>query len=53
MKNDRVIQRIPLKRLGKPEDVANLVGFLASPEAGYITGEVIGVDGGLDIGIGL
>ncbi|MGA1844069.1 MAG: beta-ketoacyl-ACP reductase [bacterium] len=53
MKNDRVIQRIPLKRLGNPEDVANLVWFLASPEASYITGEVIGVDGGLDIGIGL
>ena len=37
---------IPLGRSGTPEDVANLVGFLASEKAGYITGEVICVDGG-------
>ena len=38
---------IPLKRLGKPEDVANVVAFLASEDANYITGQVIQVDGGL------
>ncbi len=37
---------IPLKRLGKPEDVANVVAFLISEEASYLTGQVIHVDGG-------
>ncbi|MDO4317833.1 MAG: 3-oxoacyl-[acyl-carrier-protein] reductase [Lachnospiraceae bacterium] len=39
--------QIPLKRFGKPEDIAAAVAFLASPEAGYITGQVLGVDGGM------
>jgi 3-oxoacyl-[acyl-carrier protein] reductase len=43
-------ERIPLKRFGQPEDVAEVVAFLAGPAAGYITGEVIRVDGGLAIG---
>lgn len=38
---------IPLKRRGKPDDIANLVNYLASKEAEYITGETIRVDGGL------
>ena len=38
---------IPAKRIGKPEDVAAAVAFLASEEASYITGQVLGVDGGL------
>lgn len=38
---------IPLKRIGKPEDVANVVKFLASEEASYITGQVINIDGGM------
>jgi len=38
---------IPLKRMGKPEDVANLCLFLASDDAGYITGQTLNVDGGL------
>lgn len=40
-------KNIPLKRLGDPEDVANLVGFLVSDAANYITGQVINVDGGM------
>ncbi len=39
--------RIPLRRLGSPEDVAGAVAFLASEEAGYITGTVLNVSGGL------
>jgi 3-oxoacyl-[acyl-carrier protein] reductase len=41
--------RIPLGRIGLPEDVAAAVRFLASPEAGYITGQCLHVDGGLVI----
>lgn len=40
-------KNIPLKRLGKPEDVANIVAFLVSEDASYITGQVINVDGGM------
>lgn len=39
--------RIPAGRLGDPEDVAGVVRFLAGPEAGYITGQIIAVDGGM------
>lgn len=42
-----VLNQIPLKRFGKTEDVANLINFLASDEASYITGQVIIVDGGM------
>jgi 3-oxoacyl-[acyl-carrier protein] reductase len=42
-----LLAQIPLKRLGKPEDVAAAVRFLASEEAGYITGHVLSVNGGL------
>ena len=40
-------KNIPLKRLGKAEDVAEVVAFLASDSANYITGQVIHVDGGM------
>lgn len=40
-----MIQRIPLRRLGRPEDIANAFAFLASDEASYITGVVLSVDG--------
>lgn len=40
-------KNIPLKKLGKPEDVANVVAFLASESSDYITGQVIHVDGGM------
>jgi 3-oxoacyl-[acyl-carrier protein] reductase len=41
---------IPLRRLGKPEDVARVAVFLASEDSGYITGQVLTVDGGLSLG---
>ncbi len=44
---DRMKAAIPLKRAGKPEDVAAAVAFLASEEAGYITGHVLSVNGGM------
>ncbi len=40
------LERIPLRRVGKPEDIAGVVAFLASADADYITGETIVVDGG-------
>ncbi len=45
-----VLGQVPLKRFGHPEDVAALVRWLASDEAGYITGAVLPVDGGLGMG---
>jgi 3-oxoacyl-[acyl-carrier protein] reductase len=44
---ESIISSIPLKRIGSPEDVAKVVSFLASSDAGYITGQVISVDGGM------
>jgi 3-oxoacyl-[acyl-carrier protein] reductase len=47
---ERLSSRIPLGRLGQPQDVAAAVVFLASEEAGYITGQVLSVNGGLHMG---
>ena len=47
---EALLASIPLKRLGKPEEIASLAAFLASAEAGYITGVGILVDGGMSAG---
>jgi 3-oxoacyl-[acyl-carrier protein] reductase len=47
---DQIKKRIPLRRLGQPDDIAGAVLFLASDEAAYITGQVLTVDGGLTLG---
>jgi 3-oxoacyl-[acyl-carrier protein] reductase len=41
-----MLAEIPMKRFGKPEEIANAIAFLASPAAAYITGTQITVDGG-------
>jgi 3-oxoacyl-[acyl-carrier protein] reductase len=46
----KLLAQIPLGRVGSPEDVAAAVAFLASPKAGYITGQVLRVNGGMLIG---
>ena len=46
---DLVKSRIPMNRFGSPDDVAGLVVFLSTDDASYITGQIIGVDGGLAI----
>jgi NAD(P)-dependent dehydrogenase (short-subunit alcohol dehydrogenase family) len=45
--NRRRLAQVPLGRMERPEDVASVIGFLASPRAGYMTGQAISVDGGL------
>jgi 3-oxoacyl-[acyl-carrier protein] reductase len=44
---EEMMKAIPMRRLGRAQEVAALVGFLASEDAGYITGQVIGINGGL------
>ncbi|MDR2618249.1 MAG: 3-oxoacyl-[acyl-carrier-protein] reductase [Treponema sp.] len=46
---EKMLDHIPLKRAGKPEDIAEAALFLASPSSSYITGQVIAVDGGMFI----
>jgi acetoacetyl-CoA reductase len=43
----RVVTQIPVGRLGEPDEVARVVVFLADPDSGYITGEIIDINGGL------
>ena len=45
----QIMERIPLARFGSPEEVAASVAFLASDDAAYITGQVLGIDGGLGL----
>jgi 3-oxoacyl-[acyl-carrier protein] reductase len=44
---ERIRQIVPMQRMGEPNEIADLVGFLASREAAYITGQVIGINGGM------
>src|SRR5438128_217624 len=48
---DEAKKRIPAKRIGQVDDVAECVLFLASPAASYITGQVIAIDGGMSVGM--
>ncbi|MCC6418819.1 MAG: 3-oxoacyl-ACP reductase FabG [Gemmataceae bacterium] len=47
---DRIKKAIPMKRLGSPDDIARVAVFLASADSGYMTGQVLTVDGGLSLG---
>jgi NAD(P)-dependent dehydrogenase (short-subunit alcohol dehydrogenase family) len=49
---ERITKRVPLRRWGTPEEVADAVVFLAAPQSGYITGEVLTVDGGARLSSG-
>jgi NAD(P)-dependent dehydrogenase (short-subunit alcohol dehydrogenase family) len=44
---DQIVDQIPCRRFGRPEEVARLVEFIVEPESGYITGQVYSVNGGL------
>ncbi len=46
-KQEKMAERHPLKRVGKPSDIAHMAAFLLSDESGWMTGQVLGVDGGL------
>jgi len=48
---ENIKSRIPLSRFGKPEDIADVVVFLVSDRASYVTGQVITIDGGLSLGL--
>jgi len=45
----RIVEQIPLRRLGRPDEVARVVAFLADPASDYITGQVFSINGGLNM----
>jgi NAD(P)-dependent dehydrogenase (short-subunit alcohol dehydrogenase family) len=45
----RVVETIPMRRLGRPDEVARVVVFLAEPASAYITGQVYSINGGLNM----
>ena len=47
---EAILSSIPSKRLGRPDEIASAVAFLASDEAKYITGQTIHVNGGMNMG---
>jgi NAD(P)-dependent dehydrogenase (short-subunit alcohol dehydrogenase family) len=49
---DEMFSYVPLGRVGQPEDIAGVVAFLASDDAGYMTGAELAIDGGLAAGSG-
>jgi gluconate 5-dehydrogenase len=46
---EALVSRIPMGRAGEPEDLAGVVAFLASDAARYVTGQILGVDGGMSV----
>jgi len=50
-KTKAILRNIPLQRMGQPEDVANLISFLSSDEASFITGQTIFICGGITVGL--
>ena len=46
LEQEKILNQIPLRRIGQPEDIADAVAFLASDWASYITGQIILIDGG-------
>lgn len=49
---EKFLARIPMHRMGKPEEIGSLISFLVSDQAAYITGQTLQIDGGLSVGIG-
>ena len=46
---EKIIEKVPVGRLGKPDEVARVVVFLADKNSGFITGETISINGGLEM----
>ena len=44
---EKILSAVPLRRMGRPEEIAKAVAFLASDDAAYITGHILGVNGGM------
>jgi NAD(P)-dependent dehydrogenase (short-subunit alcohol dehydrogenase family) len=49
----RITDSVPLKRWGRPDEIADAVAFLVAPNSGYVTGEILTVDGGAWMGKGI